>query len=182
MSVVSEDTKPLTFVFEDDGLVPNNPMPFLIYKGAVDVANTHPEKTIEGLFGANGWGDMWRNGVYDYLHYHATVHEALGIACGHARVRFGGDRGREFEISAGDVAILPAGTGHQCISASPDFSVVGAYPPGAKMHVTRPTPKNHERALQTIPQVKLPKTDPVMGEDGPLLRLWNRRDQAPADS
>jgi hypothetical protein len=58
MPVVSEDTKPLTFVFEDDGLVPNNPMPFLIYKGAVDVANGHPEKTIEGLFGANGWGYM----------------------------------------------------------------------------------------------------------------------------
>lgn len=174
MSVVSADLKPLTFVFEDDGLVPNNPMPFLVYKGAVDVANPHREKTIEGLFGANGWGDMWRNGIYDYLHYHATVHEALGIARGHARVRFGGDAGREFEISAGDVAILPAGTGHQCLSASDDFSVVGAYPPGAKMHVTRPTPENYRNALKTIPEVKLPNSDPVMGEDGPLLRLWNR--------
>ena len=132
MSVVSADIEPLTFVFEDDGLVPNNPMPFLVYKGAIDVANDHPEKTIEGLFGANGWGEMWRNGVYDYLHYHATVHEALGVARGHARVRFGGDRGKEFEISAGDVAILPAGTGHQCLSASRDFCVVGAYPPGSE--------------------------------------------------
>jgi len=174
MPVVSADLKPLTFVFEDDGLVPNNLMPFLVYKGAIDVANPHPEKTIEGLFGANGWGDMWRNGIYDYLHYHATVHEALGIARGHARVRFGGDAGREFEISAGDVAILPAGTGHQCLSASDDFSVVGAYPPGAKMHVTRPTPENYRNALKTIPEVKLPNSDPVMGEDGPLLRLWNR--------
>ena len=172
MSVVSAGIEPLTFVFADDGLVPNNRIPFLVYKGAVDVENGHPEKTIEGLFGANGWGDMWRNGVYDFLHYHATVHEALGIARGHARVRFGGDHGREFEIEAGDVAILPAGTGHQCLSASADFSVVGAYPPGAKMQVTRPTPENHARALKTIPQVKLPKTDPVMGEDGPLVRLW----------
>src|ERR1700737_3685570 len=80
MSVVSDDVEPLSFVFEDDGLVPNNPMPFLVYKGAIDVDNEHPEKTIEGLFGANGWGEMWRNGVYDYLHYHATVHEALGVA------------------------------------------------------------------------------------------------------
>ena len=86
MSVISEDIEPLTFVFEDDGIVPNNPMPFLVYKQAISVDNDHPEKTIEGLFGANGWGDMWRNGVYDYLHYHATVHEALGIARGHARV------------------------------------------------------------------------------------------------
>jgi uncharacterized protein YjlB len=174
MSVVREDIEPLTFTFEDDGLVPNNPMPFLVYKGAVDVASDHPEKIIEGLFGANGWGDMWRNGVYDYLHYHATVHEALGIARGHARVRFGGDQGREFEIAAGDVAILPAGTGHQCLSASRGFSVVGAYPPGAKMHVTLPTPENHRKALQTIPAVKLPNTDPVMGDRGPLVRLWKQ--------
>src|SRR5580704_11117080 len=152
MSVVSADIEPLAFVFRDDGLVPNNPLPFLVYKGVVDVGNGHPEKTFEGLFGANGWGDMWRNGVYDFLHYHATVHEALGVARGHARVRFGGDHGKEFEIAAGDVAILPA----------------------AQMHVTRPTPENYRKALKTIPEVALPKTDPVLGEDGPLVRLWKR--------
>jgi uncharacterized protein YjlB len=172
MSIVSSDIKPLAIVFADDGLVPNSPMPFLVYKQAVAVDNDHPEKTIEGLFGANGWGQMWRNGVYDYLHYHATVHETLGIARGHARVRFGGDEGREIELAAGDVAILPAGIGHQCLSASLDFSVVGAYPPGPQKHVTLPTPENHAKALTTIPKVKLPKTDPVTGEDGALLKLW----------
>jgi uncharacterized protein YjlB len=172
MAVVREKIEPVPIVFEDDGLVPNNPMPFLIYKDAVLLDRAQPEATIEKLFGANGWGAMWRNGVYDYLHYHATVHEALGVARGHARVRFGGDRGKEFEISAGDVAILPAGTGHQCLSATPDFSVVGAYPPGAKMQITRPTPENHAKALKTIPEVRRPKTDPVLGADGPLTRLW----------
>ena len=174
MSVVKEKIEPLTVVFRDDGLVPNNPLPFLVYKGAVKVAGGHPEETIERLFGANGWGDMWRNGVYDYLHYHATVHEALGVARGSARVRFGGDKGQEFDLAPGDVAILPAGTGHQRIRASHDFCVVGAYPPGPKMQVTRPTPENHARALQTIPEVPLPGTDPVMGEDGPLVRLWKK--------
>jgi uncharacterized protein YjlB len=172
MSVVSADVEPLAFVFADDGLVPNNPMPFLVYRGAVAIDNDHPEKTIEGLFGANGWGEMWRNGVYDYLHYHVTVHEALGVARGRARVRFGGDQGKELEISAGDVAILPAGTGHQCLSASDDFCVIGAYPPGPRMQITRPTAENHRKALTTIPEVKLPKTDPVMGADGPLVKLW----------
>ena len=173
MSVATK-SEPLAIVFKDDGLVPNNLMPFLVYKGAIELENDHPEKTIEGLFGANGWGGMWRNGVYDFLHYHATVHEALGVARGHARVRFGGDHGREFEIAAGDVAILPAGTGHQCFGASDDFCVIGAYPPGSQMHVTRPTPENYRKALKTIPEVKLPETDPVMGEDDPLLRLWKR--------
>jgi uncharacterized protein YjlB len=174
MSVVNADVEPLTFVFADDGLVPNNPLPFLVYKGAVDVGNDHPEKTIEGLFGVNGWGAMWRNGVYNFLHYHATVHEVLGVARGSARVRFGGDAGKAFDIAAGDVAILPAGTGHQCLSSSRDFSVVGAYPPGPPMDLMRPTPENHAKALKTIPQVQVPKTDPVMGADGPLVKLWKR--------
>ena len=174
MPVVDPDIEPLTFVFEDDGLVPNNPMPFLVYKGAVDVGK-NGEATIEQLFGGNGWGAMWRNGVYDYAHYHATVHEVLGVARGHARVQFGGDHGRALEISAGDVAILPAGTGHQLVSAADDFCVIGACPPGSQMEVTRATPENHAKALRTIPEVKLPKTDPVRGEDGPLVRLWKRR-------
>jgi len=88
-------------------------------------------------------------------------------------VRFGGDQGKEIEIAAGDVAILPAGTGHQCLSASRDFCVIGAYPPGPRMHVTLPTLENYRKALKTIPAVKLPNTDPVMGADGPLVRLWN---------
>src|ERR1700758_1516917 len=174
MPVVSADLEPLTFVFTDDGLVPNNPMPVLIYKGAIEFGSREPERVIETIFAGNGWGDMWRNGVYDYLHYHATVHEALGIARGHARVRFGGHSGKEFELDTGDVAILPAGTGHQCLRASADFSVVGAYPPGAKMRVTRPTPENHAAALKTIPEVSLPNSDPVLGRDGPLTRLWRK--------
>jgi uncharacterized protein YjlB len=172
MSVVSDDIKPLTFFFEDDGLIPNSPMPLVIYKRAIDLDSRHPEETVEGLFGANGWGEMWRNGVYDYLHYHATVHEALGVARGQARVQFGGDRGDAIQIAAGDVAILPAGIGHQCLFASHDFSVVGAYPPGAKMHVTLPTVENYLAALRSIPAVGLPRKDPVHGADGPLIGLW----------
>jgi len=174
MSAISEDIKPLTFFFEDDGLVPNSPLPLVIYKGAIDVANKPPEKTIEGLFGANGWSGMWRNGVYDYVHYHATVHEALGVARGHALVLFGGDRGDAIQIAAGDVALLPAGTGHQCLFASDEFCVVGAYPPGPRMQVTLPTVENYLSALKSIPAVELPNTDPVHGADGPLLRLWKR--------
>src|SRR6516165_10725033 len=148
MSLASAKLEPMTFHFEDDGLVPNNPMPFLVYKDAIVVGGAEPERTVEMLFAQNGWGDMWRNGVYDFLHYHSTVHEVLGVARGHARVRFGGDHGQEFDIKAGDVAILPAGTGHQCISASRDFCVIGAYPPGSKMEVTRATPDNHAAALK----------------------------------
>ena len=172
MSIVRDYAEPLAIVFEDDGLVPNNILPFLVYQGAVTLDPKQPEQTIENLFETNEWGGTWRNGVYDYLHYHATVHEVLGVARGHARVRFGGDHGQELQIKAGDVAILPAGTGHQCITASDDFCVIGAYPPGSKMEVTRPTPEDHAKALKTIPEVPLPPADPVTGPHGALTRLW----------
>lgn len=172
MSVVRDYAEPLAIVFEDDGLVPNNVLPFLVYQGAVTLDPKQPEETIENLFETNNWGGTWRNGVYDYLHYHATVHEVLGVARGQARVRFGGDHGQEFDIKAGDVAILPAGTGHQCITASDDFCVIGAYPPGSRMEITRPTPENHAKALKTIPNVARPPADPVTGKHGALLRLW----------
>jgi len=163
---------PQTFVFDDDGLVPNNRLPVLRYRLAIDLTGEEPERIFENLFAANGWGDLWRNGIFDYLHYHATVHETLGIARGHAQVRLGGDQGATLELTAGDVAILPAGTGHQCLSASDDFSVVGAYPPGPKMQITRPTPENYRRALKAIPNVPLPPADPVQGRQGALMRLW----------
>jgi uncharacterized protein YjlB len=172
MEAVMERTKPFTFEFADDGLVPNNPLPFIIYKRVIDVDNAQPERTIETVFARHGWGGMWRNGIYDYLHYHSTAHEVLGIARGQARVRFGGDHGKVLELSAGDVAILPAGTGHQCLFGTRDLAVVGAYPPGQTMEITRPTPDNHAKALKLIPEVAIPSTDPVMGEDGPLVRLW----------
>lgn len=172
MSVVRDYAEPLAIVFEDDGLVPNNILPFLVYQGAVTLDPKQPEQTIENLFETNNWGGTWRNGVYDYLHYHATVHEVLGVARGHARVRFGGDHGQELDIKAGDVAILPAGTGHQCITASDDFCVIGAYPPGSRMEITRPTPENHAKALKTIPNVARPPADPVTGKHGALMRLW----------
>jgi uncharacterized protein YjlB len=175
MTVHHTAVTPVSFVFADDGIVPNNPLPFLIYKSAFEFEDHQPEAMIESVFDANGWGhQMWRNGVFDYLHYHATVHEVLGVARGRALVRFGGNHGEEFEMRKGDVAVLPAGTGHQCLSASGDFLVIGAYPPGPQMQVTRPTPENHRKALRTIPKVALPKTDPVYGAKGPLVRLWSK--------
>lgn len=164
--------RPVSFVFADDGLVPNNRLPFLLYKGAILLEDTEPETAIEGLLTGNGWGQTWRSSIFDYLHYHAMVHEVLAVARGRARVRFGGDHGEELEIRKGDVAILPAGTGHQCLSASRDLVVVGAYPPGPPMEITRPTPENRSKALHTIPRVAVPATDPIYGPDGPLVALW----------
>jgi uncharacterized protein YjlB len=164
---------PHTIMFRDDGVIPNNPkLPFVHYRGAVALPQRDAAAVFEELFAQNGWGDSWRNGIYGYVHYHSETHEVLGVARGHARVRFGGNSGKVIELRAGDVVILPAGTGHQSLDASKDLLVVGAYPPGGKYDECRGSRQEHERALKSIPKVPLPARDPVYGADGPLLEAW----------
>lgn len=169
------EAAPETLHFLDDGAVPNNPLPFLIYRSVVRRdGRFDPASVLEVLFAQNGWGRSWRNGIYDYVHYHSQIHEVLGIARGQGRVRFGGDHGVEVDVAAGDVAVLPAGTGHQRLTASADLLVVGAYPPEGTYDECRGKPDEHEHALKTIPRVPLPQTDPLFGNEGPLRRLWTR--------
>jgi uncharacterized protein YjlB len=166
--------EPKALMFDDDGSIPNNPrLPFLLYRGAINLSGTpNPEEVIEATFASHGWGDMWRNGIYAYVHYHSMIHEALGIARGRARVRFGGALGKEFDITAGDVVVLPAGTGHQCLWHSPELVVIGAYPKTGRFNVCRGSKAERDQALKSIGEVPVPDTDPVRGKNGPLLRLW----------
>ena len=174
MPVSSRPTEPLALMFGDDGSIPNNPrLPLLVYRGAVDLSlGPSAERIIESTFGANGWGDMWRNGIFPYVHYHSMIHEALGIARGRAKVRFGGAAGKILELAPGDVAVLPAGTGHQRLWATPELCVIGAYPKRGSYDLCRGGKAEHAKALETIPQVPLPESDPLYGTDGPLTMLW----------
>src|ERR1700694_1207100 len=171
--MTSKRSDPLTFRFSDDGSVPNNPrLPFIVYRDAIDLPGSGPEEKMEKVFKKNGWGDMWRNGIFPYVHYHSMIHEVLGIARGRAKVRFGGDGGEELDVGPGDVTILPAGTGHHGLWTSSDLVVIGAYPPSGRYDLCRASAAEHSWALKTIPQVPLPGSDPVYGKDGPLLKLW----------
>ena len=166
-----------TFLFKDDGSIPNNPvLPMLIYRGGINLAGrADAEARISNVFKDNGWVGIWRNGIYPYVHYHSQIHEALAVARGRAKVRFGGMGGEELDVAPGDVIVLPAGTGHQCLWESPDLSVIGAYPPSGKYDLCRGSKFEREQALQSIPQVPLPETDPVTGGEGPLTELWRAK-------
>jgi uncharacterized protein YjlB len=164
---------PRKLFFKDDGLVPNNPLPMLLYRGAIDAPDL--AGAIEKLFANNGWGHgMWRNGIFPFVHYHSMIHEALGIARGRATVRFGGDHGETVEVASGDIAVLPAGTGHQRLSGSDDLLVIGGYPPEGTYNLCRGEKSEHDAALKTIPKVPLPASDPVLGKNGGLPMLWRR--------
>jgi uncharacterized protein YjlB len=174
MNSVVKLPNPIIYQLADDGLIPNNPsLPLILYRGGIDLSGSpDPEKVIEKTLGNNGWRDIWRNGIYPYVHYHSMIHEVMGIARGRAWVRFGGENGEVLEIVPGDVVVLPAGTGHQCLNQSRDLVVIGAYPRGGTYNLCRATKAEYTKALATIPDVPLPETDPAFGPEGPLLTLW----------
>ena len=163
-----------THLLVDDGVIPNNPkLPLVIYRqvfGRNGLAAA-PERVFDDLFRANGWTGSWVDGIYDYHHYHSTAHEVLGIAAGHAKVQFGGPHGLVCELRAGDVAVIPAGVGHCCLGAK-NLVVVGAYPHGQNWDLCRDTEADRARALDNIPWVPLPQSDPVLGSSGPLVVCW----------
>ncbi|BCG88344.1 cupin [Mesorhizobium sp. 113-3-9] len=170
---VVKPRKPIAFVFKDDGLIPNHPAwPLVVYRGAVKLPEKFdPAAVMEALFEDNGWGSTWRNGIYCYAHYHSQIHEVLGVARGTAKVRFGGEGGKTLILKGGSVAVLPAGTGHQCIAASDDFLVVGAYPQSGTYDECT-SKEQHDSAVLKIAKVKRPRNDPVYGANGPLLASW----------
>jgi hypothetical protein len=91
---VARPVEPLAFMFHDDGAVPNNAqLPMLYYRGCFDLAGAaSPERVIETLFAKNGWGEMWRDGIFPYVHYHSQIHEGLALRaaaprCGSAAER-----------------------------------------------------------------------------------------------
>ena len=161
--------KPETLQLDRNGWVPNNPQfPVLIYHNVTDLEEEYAPEALESMFRRNGWPPQWRNGVYPFHHYHSTAHEVLGVANGKARLMLGGLDGQEVSVTAGDVLVLPVGTGHCRLEASADFLVVGAYPPNQIADLCREAP--NAATITRMNDLLSPPSDPVTGLEG---WCWN---------
>jgi uncharacterized protein YjlB len=169
--MVTLSSKIETHVFADDGTVPNNRLPLVLYRGALGAEGDLAAR-CEAMFDRNGWPGAWRNGIYGHHHYHSNAHEVLGIARGWARVRLGGENGATVELNAGDVVVIPAGVAHKRESASSDLLVIGSYPRGQRPDICRADTAFHDKSMANVAKVALPGSDPVTGEAGPLLDCW----------
>lgn len=173
MFTLDSTTQPQrTLHFADDGATPNSRFAVLLYRLRLAPADDNAS-AFEALFAAHQWTPLWRDGIFEYQHFHPNAHEVLGVASGQARVTLGGAGGQTLIVKAGNVLVLPAGTGHCCIEHSDDFLVVGAYPLGQEQYaIQRPEDGAHDQALARIAAVPRPAQDPVTGARGALMTLW----------
>ena len=170
---INSNAELITIHFEENGNFPNNPkLPVLVYKKLFDFEQEESAAVIEKVFEKNNWKGSWRNGIYNFQHYHSTAHEALGIYSGWVEVQLGGPENKTIRIEKGDLVVLPAGTAHKRIDSGGGFAVVGAYPDGQQWDMNYGKTEEFIKAKQNIPRVKLPSNDPVFGKNGKMFESW----------
>jgi uncharacterized protein YjlB len=162
------------FTFGQSQGIPNSRLPVVVQHGIQEIDGA-PD-ACERLFAGNGWGGSWRDGIFPFHHFHSNAHEVLGIVSGAVTARLGGPDGQSVRLVAGDVAILPAGTGHKREDATGDLLVIGAYPLGQENYdIRRGEPDELLESIRNIESVALPGAGPVEGSNGALVEAWALR-------
>ena len=171
---INQNPHILHFIIKRHKNFPNSRLPVLIYKKVFNLPRQKNKSAdiVQQIFLRNGWSNSWRNGIYDFHHYHSLTHECMGISMGRATVILGGPAGKNIKLEQGDVIILPAGMGHKCLSHSPDFQCIGAYPQGKDYDTNFGLPSELKKTLINIRKLSTPKHDPALGKEGFLKMHW----------
>src|ERR1700756_3491910 len=88
------------FVLKRNGNFPNSKLPVLIYRKGMMLPeqSNKAAKIAQKLFIQNGWSNSWRNGIYDFHHYHSNTHECMVVCMGSANVVLGGPNGKRIKL------------------------------------------------------------------------------------
>jgi uncharacterized protein YjlB len=160
-----------TFFFNDDGTIPNSHLPVVLYKNAANGENMADH--FEDILKDNNWGNNWRDIVLPFDHFHSNTHEVLCLAYGKVTLKIGGKQGKLLEVNTGDVLIIPAGVGHYANTTETDYIFVGGYPNGAAWDTRIGLPEERQIDLQNLAKVLVPQSDPIFGNNGQLMKIWN---------
>jgi uncharacterized protein YjlB len=67
---------------------------------------------------------------------------------------------------------LPAGVAHKNLGAENSVSVIGAYPDVSGYDINYGKPAERPGTDENIIKVLIPESDPVLGADKGLIKLW----------
>ena len=158
------------------GRIPNTSIqerPLLIYHSCFHTGTSAP--AIESHLTAVGVVDaQWRYTMYSTSHFHSNTHEVLSIACGRARLCFGGeDNPQRVEpvVEQGDVIVVPAGVAHRLLEdMAGGFCMVGSYPKGKSWDMCYGKEGEDEK-VKGIALLGWFNRDPIYGHTGPALNV-----------
>lgn len=156
---------------------PNSANPMIIYRGALEPATSLEQDIARAseFLARNGWAIAWYTdkGLHPFHHFHTNAHEIVWVARGSQRGTFGGPDGIDATVRAGDLIVLPAGTGHIGLEKTDDLYMIGGYPAGtARGNVVRSDESIGLSFANEIAGIPVP-TDPLTGKDGVLTESWH---------
>ncbi|KAL4882650.1 hypothetical protein BJY04DRAFT_38251 [Aspergillus karnatakaensis] len=174
---------PDTYYLPPTAHVPNNPLPVLHYRDVLPHPRTEEQATK--FLTAHKWEKRGTWGAIWISHFHPNSHECYGVFQGSSTLLLGAagedgivDVGVRVVVQAGDVIVLPAGTGHSSVEGqfTEDYQYVGVYPEDCPTWRNEygKTKINSETFRDEIAGVAVPEEDPVYGRNGPLLELWSK--------
>ncbi|KAI9375489.1 hypothetical protein BJX61DRAFT_531558 [Aspergillus egyptiacus] len=174
-------TMPNTYYLPPTDYAPNNPLPILHYQNVLPQPRT--EDGVTKFLTANKWEKRGTWGPIWQSHFHPNSHECYGVFQGSSTLLLGAagddgtsDVGLRVTVHAGDVVVLPAGTGHSSVESTVDYRYIGVYPTGCpRWRNEFGTRRIDSKSFRDeIAGVGFPEEDPVYGKNGPLIQLWSR--------
>jgi uncharacterized protein YjlB len=90
MNKVNKEFEVEYYQLKDDGIFPNSYLPVVLYRKVLVLPVIFASHSIKRLFQSNGWSNVWKDGIYEFHHYHSITHEVLGVYKGKTVLLLGG--------------------------------------------------------------------------------------------
>lgn len=165
----STPVEPARHLLADNGIVPNNALPALVYRQAApDTGNL--DEWFRTTFAEHRWIGARDDLLSDTDHYHSNAFTVFGVVSGSGDMALGGSGGVELTLHARDVVVLPAGV--SCRRVSGDLRVVSSFFEEAHPDTLNVEPFEHDAAAERVNNVAPPDVDPIYGDNGPLDHIY----------